>query len=318
MGAGISGLLAGKILSKAGIDVSVVEKSRGVGGRMATRRLKEGVFDHGAQFFTVREPGFQRQVDLWIQDGVVQVWARSFATQASRQNDDGYPRYSGVNGMTSIAKHLSAELNIHLQICIESISYDGNMWTAQTEDGVEFGADHVILTAPIPQSLKLLSTGGVSIPGREIEVLRNIRYHSCIALLVLLDGPSQVPPPGGMKFDRGPIQWIGDNSQKGISPNAAAVTIHASTDFSRENFDLSPEELIGPLISAAEPWLGENIRDWQLHKWRYSQPINIYPEYFLEIPGLWGLYITGDAFSGARVERAALAGMATASHLLEK
>lgn len=318
VGAGISGLLAGKMLSQAGIDVSVIEKSRGVGGRMATRRFKEGVFDHGAQFFTVREPGFQRWVDLWIQEGVVNLWARSFKTQDERLKPEGNPRFRGVNGMTTIAKYLSPDLNINLRITVKSIFHDGKMWIARTEDGEEIGADHVILTAPVPQSLKLLKAGGVSIPGRELDVLQNIGYHPCIALLVLLDSPSRVPAPGGMKFDSGPIQWIGDNSQKGISPNAAAVTIHASPDFSQENFDLSPEALVSSLILAAEPWLGENIQDWQIHKWRFSQPKNIYPEYFLEIPGMRGLYMAGDAFGGPRVEGAALSGMAAAAHLLEK
>jgi len=74
IGAGISGLMAGKILSQAGIDNLTLEKSSGVGGRMATRRFKGGVFDHGAQFFTVREREFQKWVTGWQKGDVVREW----------------------------------------------------------------------------------------------------------------------------------------------------------------------------------------------------------------------------------------------------
>ena len=58
VGAGISGLLAAQELTAAGWRVVVLDKGRGVGGRMATRRVGDGTFDHGAQFFTVRGERF--------------------------------------------------------------------------------------------------------------------------------------------------------------------------------------------------------------------------------------------------------------------
>ena len=76
IGAGISGLLCASELQRAGVSVRVLDKGRGVGGRMATRRMGGGRFDHGAQFFTVREPSFQSYVDEWLQAGVIQEWFR--------------------------------------------------------------------------------------------------------------------------------------------------------------------------------------------------------------------------------------------------
>ena len=58
IGAGIAGILAAKQIQQYNLNVFILEKSRGVGGRMATRRFNGGIFDHGAQFFTVREPEF--------------------------------------------------------------------------------------------------------------------------------------------------------------------------------------------------------------------------------------------------------------------
>ena len=73
--------------------------------------------------------------------------------------------------------------------------------------------------------------------------------------------------------------------------------------------------LADTLITAAKPWLGKNILDWQLHKWRYSQPVQVYPERFIEIPILPPLFFAGDAFGGPSVEGAALSGLAVGNRL---
>jgi predicted NAD/FAD-dependent oxidoreductase len=315
IGAGISGLFAGQILSEAGHPVSILEKSRGVGGRMATRRFKNGIFDHGAQFFTIRDSQFQNWVNLWLHQGKVVEWAHSFSKSGHLSETKGHPRYRGANGMTEIPKALSKDLDIHLQTRAWSISKDGEMWVVEVEDGRVFNGNQLILTAPVPQSLHLLKNGGVILPDREMESLQSIQYHPCIAILVLLYGASKIPSPGGIKLDKGPIQWLADNTQKGISPKSIAVTIHASADFSRQNYDRNPKELAETLITAAQPWLGEDIKAWQVHKWRYSQPVQNYPARFLEIPILPPLFFAGDAFDGPRVEGAALSGMAVGFHL---
>ena len=73
IGAGMAGLTAANLLQNAGWAVTVVDKSRGVGGRMATRRLGASRFDHGAQFFTVRDAGFQATTDKWMANGWVHL-----------------------------------------------------------------------------------------------------------------------------------------------------------------------------------------------------------------------------------------------------
>ena len=111
IGAGISGLLCASEIQRAGVTVRVLDKGRGVGGRMATRQMGGGRFDHGAQFFTVREPSFQSYVDEWLQAGVIQEW---FRHAPSDSNAAGYPRYCGRFGMTDVAKYLCEFLEVHL------------------------------------------------------------------------------------------------------------------------------------------------------------------------------------------------------------
>jgi len=309
--------MAGKILLQAGMDVLMLEKSRYVGGRMATRCFKDGVFDHGAQFLTARDPSFQHWVNSWIAARVARVWFGGLSKAGSFQNREIHPRYIGMKGMMDIPIELAKDLKVQINSRVKSISAKDNLWIAQTWEGKEFSASNMILSAPIPQSLNLLEAGGVNLPKKVQKTLDGIEYHPCITGLVLLEGPSTIRAPGAQKLEKRDIQWLGDNSQKGISPQNPAVTIHAAPEFSRKNFALPVEELAGILIRAATPWLGQGIQDCKIHKWRFSQPVETYPEHFLEVPSLTGLYMIGDAFGGGRIEGAALSGMGAANYLLE-
>ena len=78
------GLVAARELKEAGRDVIVLDKSRGVGGRMATRRIGDAVLDHGAQFITSHGGEFQRLVTEWLTDGVAREWARDLSSRTER------------------------------------------------------------------------------------------------------------------------------------------------------------------------------------------------------------------------------------------
>ena len=71
----MSGLVCARTLLDHGFKVSVFEKGRGPGGRMSTRRTEDELqFDHGAQYFTVRDRLFRRYVESWQHDGIVAPW----------------------------------------------------------------------------------------------------------------------------------------------------------------------------------------------------------------------------------------------------
>ncbi len=108
----MSGLVGARELSVAGWRVVVLEEGRGVGGRMATRRIGNATFDHGAQFFTVRSERFERLVAGWLEAGVIEEWTRGFADAEGRHSYDGHPRYRGSEGMNSIPKHLARDLDV--------------------------------------------------------------------------------------------------------------------------------------------------------------------------------------------------------------
>ncbi len=322
IGGGIAGLLAATVLQNSGVRVTVVDKGRGIGGRLATRRigneqLGQGIFDYGAQYFTARDSQFLQWVKQWQKAGIVREWSQGFHTFDGALKIDKESRYIGTSGMRGITKHLAAGLNTHPQTRVTALAFQENQWSATTESGDKFTADSIILTPPLPQTLQLLETSGIFLADDQAAPLQQINYHTCIAMLALLKSPSGIPEPGGVWGDGLPIQWMADNQKKGISP-APAMTIHASPDFSAANWDSDKADIADQLLSAADRWVSrDSLADYQIHKWRYSlstvSPGMPYAQLATPAP----LLLTGDGFSKGRVEGAALAGLATAEKLIE-
>lgn len=310
VGAGIAGLLAATEFEAAGKRVTVLEKGRGVGGRMATRRRDGAVFDHGAQFFTARDVRFRERVGAWIELGLVVPWYE--------YGDTGM-HYRGAPSMTAVAKHLAAglEYEVRRETLVTAVRHDGQGWETVLGSGEIFASQCLVLTAPVPQSLALLDAGGVAIDAASRSGLEAIRFHKCLAALAILDGPSALTAHGGsLKIsDQEPVQWIADNQRKGISPEVPSVTIHSTPAFAEAHWDSSDEERLPPLLDAAAPFLKAEVVSAQGHRWGFSQPVTAFGEdAFVDID--LGLAIAGDGLAGGRVEGAALSGLAAAGAML--
>lgn len=313
IGAGIAGLLCATKLQQAGLRVCVLDKGRGFGGRMATRRIGTARFDHGAQFFTVRDPQLQAYVDQWLAAGLIREWYRHAPEDT---NSAGYPRYCGVQGMTDVPKHLAASLPVWREQKVSSLAWVNGVWQAHTLQGHCFQAHQLVLTAPLPQSLMLLDTSGLSYADSQtLQELRAVRYERGLATLAVLDGPSGLPAPGRVKIDTPPLAWIADNQQKGISPDVSAITLHADPDFAEAHWS-SPDDLRGPLmLEAAAPYMTAKVVDYSCHRWGFTTPVNPWPERSFHDVNLH-YTLAGDAFGGPRIEGAALSGLHAAETLL--
>ena len=307
VGAGLSGLVAGQTFLAAGHDVVIFDKGRGVGGRLATRRIGDGVFDHGAQFFTVRDADFQSIVDDWLASGVVREWCRGFGP-----DQDGFPRYVGNKGMTDIAKHLARNLDIRTSSLVFSVlARESGGWTTTLDTGESVDSDCILLTAPIAQSFGFAFIGGIELP----EDLRSIDYDRTLALLAVLDHEPAIPQPGAVQNPDEVFSFIGDNLAKGISP-VHAVTFHANPTWSLEHWD-TPHEVAEQLLrKAAQPYLGEaQIVEANFKRWRFATPQRNWPDrHWIDSGGTMAL--AGDAFAGPRIEGAALSGLSAARALM--
>lgn len=317
IGAGISGLLAAEQVTRAGHDVVVLDKGRGVGGRLATRRIttddgRTAIFDHGAQFFTVRSDRFARIVDGWTNSNVVYEWCRGFS------DDDGHARYAAHGGMTSLAKHVARDMDVRTSTLVFSIGESsvadrrttGHGYTITIDDGSRLGADAVIVTCPIPQSYSLTVEAGIEMP-RELLMSD---YDRTIGLLVVLDGPSNLDSPGGVQNPDGIFSWIADNALKGIS-SVHALTCHANPQWSESHWNDSIDEGHSQLLELARVHFGQSsVAASDYKKWRFATPRTPWPEPFFAHDSV---VFAGDAFAGPKVEGAAISGLAAADHVVE-
>lgn len=311
IGAGMSGIAAASELSRAGPRVMVVDKGRAVGGRMASRRIGEAVFDHGAQFITARSDRFSHRMQEWCTQGAVREWCRGFSVA-----QDGHPRWRGNPSMTALPKYLAEGIEVLLKTKITSISLKGDHWSVALEDGASISSAAVLLTAPVPQSLALLDAGNFEMSADARKRLEAIQYERCLAVLAVLDGPSGMSAPGAMSFEGGPLSWITDNQLKGISP-VPCVTLHASHAFSLKNWNADRENAGKILLDSAAPWIHSKVKEFQIHGWLYSKPLRVHEEPCAVLHSQPTLVMAGDAFAGPKVEGAARSGWAASKILLE-
>ena len=314
VGAGMSGLTAARELQSNGHNVTVVDKGRGIGGRMATRRFAGGRFDHGAQFFTARSDEFQAATAGWQSENVAHHWFDGTPTPDEQAKNDGHPRYCGNTGMAGIGKFLADGLNVQLGHEIETLSRANGVWTATTRTGQTFDGEELILTAPIPQSLQLFDTSDCQLPDAMRATLERVTYEPCFAVLAQLDGPSNLAPPGLLYVNGEPIWWIADNYQKGVSPLEGSVTIHSSGAWARKHYDDNQTQVGEQLIAASKEWLGREVKEFQVRRWRYSKPENALDIGIARDENL-AITFAGDALMGAKIEGAFTSGLMAARKL---
>ena len=297
IGAGIAGLAAARCLQVAGRSVRVIEKGRGVGGRMATRRIGDARFDHGAQFFTVRSDQFAATVARAETAGAVTPWTHGFGEPA-----DGHARWRGTEGMTSLCKWMAADASIDVDLGV----------TVSDLRSIE--ADAYLLTAPVPQSLAILSFSGLLPPPAMVIELAQIAYKPTIAILATLDRePTGTAPHGGHPFaPDADLSFVSDNQAKGVSP-LPAVTVHLSNKRSEELWTLSDGDIVTFGEERVAGLLGDaSIVSAQVQRWRYAGPVSVHPSATV----VWGdhpvVALAGEAFAGPKVEGAFRSGVAAA------
>jgi len=249
IGAGISGLMSAKTLHEFGFDVTVFEKSRGPGGRTATRRADPGLsFDHGAQYFTARDAHFIRHVEAWIEQKIVAEWTGRIVTIDGanvRPKTDQPHRYVGVPGMKAIAHHLSADLGVRLETRIVRLHRVGKDWQVTDAAGQIHGPfDHVIVSLPAPQAAELLGEHAFA------AEVRAIPMTPCWAVLAAFDVRIEAAWDGAFVHDS-PLAWVARNSSKpGRNDAHDCWVLHASPDWSAAHEDLARDTVKATLLSA--------------------------------------------------------------------
>lgn len=310
IGAGMAGLAAAKDLHQQGKQVLVIDKARGLGGRLANRRMDGAIAEHGAQFVTARTERFQALVKDWEVRGFAEEWFRS-----GGDSGEEYPHYRGVPTMSAMAKQIATDLDYTLGKRAVSVTMSGKGWETKLESGESIASESILITSPVPQTLALLEAGRIAMTSKDKALLTSIEYEPCITVMATLHSEPEIPSPGGLKMSVGSIAWLADNQQKGVSEKPA-ITLQANAEYSRENWDRDRTEVGQELLTMAEHLLGASVADFQVHAWLYSKPVATQEKPYLVISDVPKMVLAGDAFGGPRVEGAVLSGWAAAEEML--
>lgn len=304
IGAGLAGLAAAKKLRRGGMDVTIFEKSRGFGGRMATRRTGEYQFDHGAQYFSVRGPEFFAQVTRWQDQGHVAEWAPG--------------TYVGSPGMTAPLRALAAKHRCITECLVTGLHKSASGWTLEDDRGpiaVDGNGtfDAAILAIPAPQAIPLAASAGIDMPE-----LREVVYAPCIALMLAYPNETARPKQDWIKPEDSAIAWIACNATKPGRPrDAQTFVVHARPDWSRRHLDSelqASQDALLARFSAITGIMSEPLYA-SVHRWRYAlveQDVGL-PCLF-DKTNLFGA--CGDWCLGARVESASESGCAMGDTML--
>jgi hypothetical protein len=300
IGTGIAGLAAARYLRERGIACTLFDKSRGLGGRMATRRVDTLHFDHGAQFFTARSARFAALVAQWRADGQAAPWF-----------DD---RFVGTPGMSAPARAMLAGETVVGGCQVTALHRGPQGWSVATAAGpVDTPANGafaaVLLAVPAPQARPLAAAAGADFP----DFARAV-YAPCWTLMLGFDASCGLAQDR-MRRDEGAIAWIARNASKpGRAPDREAVVVQASPAWSRTHLEATPEAVAPLLLGefAAATGVAAAPGFVAAHRWRYA---------LVETPAgqpcLWDpalrLGACGDWCLDARVEAAFESGEALAA-----
>lgn len=315
IGSGISGLAAANALSDVA-DITIFEKSRGVGGRLATRYADEYEFDHGAQYFTMKDPRFIAAMSPLIDAGLVKPWVTAMRS-GKLFRTDSREKWVGAPRMNVIGKTLAEGLTIrHERIAQITQTWGG--WRLMTDQGYprEF-FDWVIFAIPADQAAPIIPDTIKFKHDIDAAPLRP-------AFTVMLGMPAVWTTPwqaaSYVKTDSSILSWISINSSKpGRRKGVTSIVIQSDHDFAAQRIDDDRDAVMQDMINEAGKTCGIDVgraNHAVIHRWLYANPGPVAGrDYLMDKPAK--IAAIGDWCIAGRVESAYLSGAACAQTIRE-
>lgn len=291
IGAGPTGLTCGALLQSRGYAPLILEKSRGIGGRLATRRLDGAQFDHGAPFVQLKHP----ETRDWISD-------LAKAGSAMTATDDGAPdaTFVGVPGMSRLCRPMADTLDIRFHTEITTMERVNELWHIKSAEE-HFQAKTVIVAIPAPQALRIL---GHIAPVK--RALASVSLTPCWTLMVQFESPLPQDWTPARPF----AKVIHDSTKPGRTQGNCWV-LHCTPDWSRDNLERDKDDVCAILLSSLKSQLGKppDIRLAMAHRWRFAETQTPMGAPLLALPQEQ-LFIGGDWSIGDRAEHGVLSARA--------
>jgi len=292
IGAGMAGIAAGRQLHANGWTPTLFDKSRGIGGRLATRRSDHWRFDHGCPHFIATDDRFQALLDSLHHRRSLHIWTAGGSIEPP--------------GMSGAARAAAGDLTVMGQAEVIAVEKTSCGWRIADRDGVieapgngAFSA--LVLALPSPQIMPILKTADITIPA-----LQNVVYAPCWTLMLGFETAPDLARPM-QRFDHGPLEKIID--ENGKPGRAGTVVVHAGAAWSRQNLERDKEDIAAEMLALfqAASGLGTAPSYKSAHRWRYA---NV--ERSAAVPFIWdaaqSLGLAGDWANGPGVEAAFLSG----------
>jgi len=331
IGGGIAGMACARTLAQAGHKVTVFEKSRGAGGRMSTRNTEFGTFDHGAQYFTVRDARFEKA--LAISPQLVRRWSANtvrILDEAGRVVASSLPpkeaHWVATPGMSALvrewAKPLIATGQVHFETQVTRIQADllsPRRWQLQTEgpgatSSVHSGFDVVIMAAPSIQAHALLLSSQIAKP--LMGEIAKVRVAPCWTLMLAFPQAAQPllahlgPQWNAARSTHHRIAWLARESSKPGRGPIERWTVQASPEWSERHLEDDAERVKAKLLKAFTEVTGIRTQPpyAEVHRWRYAQTTEPLGKSHVW-DGKLGIGACGDWCLGHRVEDGFLSGL---------
>ena len=315
VGAGISGVTAAQSAIEAGSRVKVVDRGRRIGGRMASRRLRDTgtaqdgrVVDYGASYFTVSDPDFRAVVESMVDVGVVRAWTDTFHVHNEGSMvgvKTGPMRYAAPGGLRTIVEHLARDIeDIDTGTHLESVDI--------RSDGVraaDYQAGSVALCMPQPQAERLVPAGTLPKVG--------LTWEPVIAVTLVFDQKEWIEIDGVFVNDDPVVTWIADDGSR-RGDEAPVLVAHVNPVFAAGHLE-DPSGVLPQTIAAVRRVLQiEPLPSWTwAHRWSLAKPLAALDE-ACWIHEALPLGLAGDAWAGGpRVEAAWLSGRALGAALAD-
>ncbi|TFZ03287.1 NAD(P)/FAD-dependent oxidoreductase [Ramlibacter rhizophilus] len=329
IGAGIAGLACARTLAQAGHEVWVFDKGRQVGGRMACRDTPFGGFDHGVQYFTVRDERFARVLKLnpglckpWRANAVRVLDPLGRVAEVARHRPEAH--WVPVPGMNALPRAWAEPLAAQGRIAqgvrvvgIEAADAGDARWRLKLEGGempaeASAGFDQVLLALPSAQASELLRASGLA--ADFVERIEAVRVAPCWTLMVAFphaQSAGQLGPQwNAATSTHHRIAWLSRESSKPGRDPVERWTVQASASWSTEHLEDDAQRVAAKLLKGFAEVTGIRAEPThaQVHRWRYAKTHVPLGQSFL-LDAEHGLGVCGDWCLGHRVEDAFVSGL---------